>query len=366
MQGLFEEIREYLLNDLDDRIRQGGVEDALVVLYHTQRFCGCFRVRSKHLYGALLQARRNGDAVKVAHAKRALAIFLASALVDDDRLVGKKGKCAPLEAQRVLLPFNTIWNMDEEALKKRGVAKDVLTKIRGRLEDDEDSERARSLEFDALRDLLVAMLRADIRNKNFDASQRLMELKEDALITSLGEAPPEDLSRKELQERREDDVRAYISCFSNRARRASLLHQLLGFDRAKNTHDWWVGVIECPEKADPELGNLITCSTSIRATVFLDNLRNGRTTDLPIQLVDMYLARTKRGDSNARLDVGQVKTDVTNLVMCMQNETYKRAIIPLAIDVRTGGGVYLMGREQLKRQCHVNAEQEVAGFTCYH
>ena len=151
------------------------------------------------------------------------------------------------------------------------------------------------LDIEGLRSLVIDMIRLDKPNKNYNKAMRFYEQEVDAELIG---CDPDFVGQTELDKKVDVDLRAELK-----------------------------RLVENRE-------NQITNTNK----------------DMPIRLVDWYLQRMELlGDSVRPQD-----DHILELMECMNKmplEECQDSVVPIAIDQRTGGGLYLMGRNQIVRYC---------------
>ncbi len=367
MRHVRQDYRAYLADD-------GLDEEPLLVRYFRGEYENGFRIRMKRVLAEWGVARNEEER------QRKASVLLSCALerlLLDDGLTGKAGKCLPACERTELVPLVMAgWPDDREVWRPHPArcsraqlerTRDALIVARERLKGDAASFGDRSatqadgpsstpLDDRSLRELAAMLLSADIRNKNFTPCERVMERGCDLRLAAMG-AQLEGIAvdADELAADRQRILKA-LNKVPRETRERVGLHEGTALDAWLA---WWDG----SPTADDELAasRLVSCLLHAKAVDFLrnagvslldDDSRGwsagiARTKDVPVRLVDMYLREV--GD---QADAGRATDeDTLDLLGCMAGGEGEDALVPVRIDPRTGGGLYVMGRRQIERYC---------------
>lgn len=344
MSDLYSQIVQYMIDDYED-CREGGTSGALtlVITYLEEEYSIQFRTRAKRLYRQLLEAPDEESL----SAKTELARFLMEALYKDNRLKSRGNKKGLSIDDPVLKPFIAILKSGEEASdgpQKNSSRKNkaILLETQKRLPENIDL-----IEDDHLKALIEVLLQNDVRIKSYNVCNRLFELREDNALGSLGARLKDGIDRGEPGWW--GSGTSFVTFFNKEKRYTNGFLDERGFKRKEwNTAEWWERVFQDPSSVDVELNVIIECALSIQASLEIKNWTSdlGRVKDLPIRLVDLYL---RQNESHGLSSRPSNEEDMIRLVLSMNDKRYRRAVVPLQLDPRTGAGLFVMGKEQAER-----------------
>ncbi len=362
MPDLREEILWYLWEGYRD-YKQGRRESCLPLDYLRDECARAFRIAVKRGYYQWLRAEGRDRAERAGE----LLLLVVDALLNDDRLKGKAGKCEPMCERGELAPLVALglgadgdpWRPYKPSERARASATNkALLEAREALASGDDNL---VLEDEALCALVFALLEGDVRNKNFGPLERLTETIEDL--------------------RAGDDAVCVANPGDDRDQILSALKKMsaalcvrVGLAAKSGLASWWDSAAEGNAE---ELQRAVDCLLLGRAEQFLGNAglsapegpkpegeeldadaRPGdseptrlvpRTRDVPVRLVDRYLREQGKLSRGALPLASECLGLFDAMASSPDDDAYDNALVPLAIDSKTGGGIFAMGCEQVGR-----------------
>lgn len=351
-------------------------ESCLLLDYLRDERTRTFRLAVKRAYRKWVQA--NPD-TRRERAGALVRLLVDTLLGDGERLKGRKGKCLPLCERTELAPL-------VEAGQAAGMEPWRPYAPSGRTSASKTREALRAVTDDVVLadEDLVALVRAalesDVRNKNFGPAERLLELEEDRRTGRLALCAIDPAGQKDHV------VRALKKVPVELRRRAGVVVGRRATGRGVDWDAWWDNAIEAGDV--DELRRAADCFLLAQAEQFLSNAglsvpeRMGasddgfeanrdsgtcrprrlmlRTRDLPVRLVERYLQERRILERGVRPSAEASVQLFDAMAACRDEGTYDDAFVPLAIDQKTGGGIFAMGCNQVARydkQCRDLAYQ---------